>query len=101
MSKIEHYSVDEVGRHHRTDDAWVIVDSRVFNITTFLDMHPGGLEILKEHLGHDVSTIMRDENSHQHTGPAYELLDEYYVGELADGQQVHERDCMHVHACVE
>ncbi len=77
-----YYTPDEVGQHHRTDDAWVIVDRRVYDITSFLDTHPGGLEILREHLGHDVSEVMRDEYTHQHTGPAFEMLEEYYIGEM-------------------
>ena len=87
-TELKRYTVDDVGRHHRTDDAWVIVDRRVYDITTFLNDHPGGLDVLRDHLGHDVSSIMRDESSHQHTGPAFELLEEYCIGTVDDGTMV-------------
>ncbi|KAJ5706567.1 hypothetical protein N7488_006368 [Penicillium malachiteum] len=32
----------EVASHNKEEDLWVIVDGRVFNLTTFLDTHPGG-----------------------------------------------------------
>lgn len=87
-TELKRYTVDDVGRHHRTDDAWVIVDRRVYDITAFLTTHPGGLDVLRDHLGHDVSSIMRDESSHQHTGPAFELLEEYCIGAVDDGTMV-------------
>lgn len=41
----------EVSRHATTDDAWVVIDSNVYNITPLLDDHPGGPEVLLEQIG--------------------------------------------------
>ena len=78
--------MDEVGRHHRTEDAWIIVDGRVYDITSFLDTHPGGLEVTREHLGHDISDVMRSVDPHQHSRSAFELLDDYLIGEVRDSK---------------
>lgn len=36
----------EVAKHATRDDAWVVIDGRVLDVTQFLDQHPGGEDIL-------------------------------------------------------
>uniref|UniRef100_A0A1I7W9R1 Cytochrome b5 heme-binding domain-containing protein n=1 Tax=Heterorhabditis bacteriophora TaxID=37862 RepID=A0A1I7W9R1_HETBA len=38
----------EVALHCTPDDAWMIIRNDVLNITSFLEEHPGGMEILIE-----------------------------------------------------
>ena len=49
MSKT--FTVEEVARHNKVDDLYVIIDSNVYDLTKFLDLHPGGGAILKRHAG--------------------------------------------------
>jgi len=48
---------DIVSLHNKPDDAWVIIENEVYNITKFLEVHPGGKEILLSKIGQDVSYI--------------------------------------------
>lgn len=37
-------SVDEVARHDRISDVWIVVNGNVYDITEFAPQHPGGPE---------------------------------------------------------
>jgi 4-hydroxysphinganine ceramide fatty acyl 2-hydroxylase len=58
-------------------------NNRVYDVTQFLHDHPGGPDVLTSHRGKDVSSIMADELSHDHSEAAYEMLEEYLVGVLS------------------
>jgi len=52
----EQYTLNQVAEH-KTEDAglWVVVDGSVYDVTKFLDEHPGGPKILKRTAGKDAS----------------------------------------------
>ena len=56
---------------------------KVYDITPFLDDHPGGGDLILEYGGKDISEIMGDEVSHSHSESAYEILDEHLIGFVA------------------
>lgn len=58
--------------------------TKVYDITSFLDDHPGGGELIVEYGGKDISEIMGDEISHTHSEAAYEILDDNLIGFVAN-----------------
>lgn len=40
------FTRDEVAKHNKEDDLWIIVDSKVYDLSKFAPMHPGGLLVL-------------------------------------------------------
>lgn len=57
---------------------------KVYDVTEFLEDHPGGGDLIEEYAGKDVSEIMDDEVSHAHSESAYEMMnDDYLVAILA------------------
>ncbi|OJT12411.1 Nitrate reductase [NADH] 1 [Trametes pubescens] len=36
------FSLEEVAKHDKMDDAWVILDNKVYDVTSILSWHPGG-----------------------------------------------------------
>lgn len=73
----------DVESRKTADSCYVTIGAKVYDITDFLDDHPGGGDLILEYGGKDVSEIMRDEISHEHTEAAYEILDEHLVGYVA------------------
>jgi 4-hydroxysphinganine ceramide fatty acyl 2-hydroxylase len=70
----------EVESHKSSKSCYVSIGSKVFDITDFVDDHPGGGNLILEYGGRDVGEILKDEVSHTHTEAAYEILDDYLVG---------------------
>ena len=82
QQKLSSYSVSQVAKHNSLSDAWVVYGNKVFDITEFLKIHPGGDEITLEHLGKDVTDVLNSEILHQHSDNAIQLMTQYCVGEL-------------------
>ena len=78
------WTVEEVARHSRASDLWLIIDGAVFDVTDFVEEHPGGLEALMKRPGQDNSEGF---NGPQHPEKVHQLIGEFYVGRLkkADG----------------
>ncbi|KAF4614195.1 hypothetical protein D9613_007777 [Agrocybe pediades] len=43
---VKQYSVEEVEKHKQQGDLWVIIDAKVYDLSRFSGMHPGGLSVL-------------------------------------------------------
>ena len=50
------YSMAEVAMHSDTESCWVVVDGEVYDVTEFLDEHPGGKSLLLSVAGTDATT---------------------------------------------
>ncbi|CAL9737923.1 L-lactate dehydrogenase (cytochrome) [Monosporozyma servazzii] len=76
------FSPQEVSKHNTPDDCWVVIDNQVYNLTDFIDIHPGGPEILKLNAGKDVSAIFKPLHA-KGTLEKY-VKPEWYLGELTE-----------------
>lgn len=72
----------EVESHNHAKSCFVTLGSKVYDVTSFLNDHPGGGDLILEYAGKDVKEILRDESSHNHSEAAYEILEDLLVGFL-------------------
>jgi cytochrome b involved in lipid metabolism len=49
--------MEEVQKHNTPEDAWCVLNGRVYNITPYLDFHPGGRRQLLRVAGKDGSEL--------------------------------------------
>ncbi|KAI1938976.1 Osmotic growth protein [Ophidiomyces ophidiicola] len=49
------FSMDEVSRHNKKDDLWIVVKGVVMDVSNWLDEHPGGSQALFSHMGRDAT----------------------------------------------
>lgn len=85
----------EVKSHNSAKSCYVTIGRNVYDVTEFVDDHPGGGDLILDHAGKDVAEIMKDEISHEHTEAAYEILMDYQIGFLssdASGKKVSNTD---------
>lgn len=85
-------SINEVTKHNLKQDCWVtLFDRKIYNVTDFLEEHPAGGDLILDYAGKDITQIMADSMSHEHSESAYEMLDDVMlVGYLATPEEEEE-----------
>ncbi|KAI3377906.1 hypothetical protein L3Q82_009035 [Scortum barcoo] len=76
---VNYYTLEEIRVHNMSHDTWVIIHDKIYDITSFLEEHPGGEEVLLEQGGADATESFEDVG---HSTDAREMLEQYYIGEL-------------------
>ncbi|CAM6088609.1 unnamed protein product [Calypogeia fissa] len=77
MAKV--YKLSEVEVHNSAKDCWLVIDGKVYDVTKFLEEHPGGDEVLLSATGKDATDDFEDVG---HSNSAREMMAEYLVGEI-------------------
>ena len=71
------YTYQEIAEHNSPKDTWIIIDNKVYDVSKFLDEHPGGDEIIYEQAGRDATEYFLDIG---HSDDALKLLKSKCVG---------------------
>lgn len=50
-TKLRTFTMDEVRPHNKVKDCWMVYKRKVYNVTAFLDEHPGGEDVVMEVAG--------------------------------------------------
>lgn len=87
------FSAREVSRHCTKDSCWVLLGSRVYDVTGFLRMHPGGEALILRRSGKDISEEMEGP-PHRHSQNARRWMEQYYIGELYPEREAEEAETL-------
>eukprot|EP00795_Rhopilema_esculentum_P001592 gene1592-16046_t len=79
------FSKEEIKQHNDGRSCWLIIHDKVYDVTEFLEEHPGGEEVLLELAGSDGSESFEDVG---HSTDAREIMEKYLVGELKEEERV-------------
>ena len=47
--------MEEIAKHNKKDDLWIVVKGIVLDVTNWLDEHPGGANALFNFMGRDAT----------------------------------------------
>jgi delta8-fatty-acid desaturase len=80
-SALPGYTMAEVAEHNTRDDCWIILDDRVYDITRFIDAHPGGVGPVVNMAGKDATDVF----ANYHAARVYKtMLPAYLIGACTD-----------------
>ncbi|KAK2989621.1 hypothetical protein RJ640_027395 [Escallonia rubra] len=72
------YTKAEVSLHNKRTDCWIIIKEKVYDVTSYIEEHPGGDAILA-HAGDDSTDGFYGP---QHATRVFDMIDDFYVGDL-------------------
>eukprot|EP00536_Pseudo-nitzschia_multiseries_P001591 jgi/Psemu1/250724/estExt_Genewise1Plus.C_200066 len=80
---LKEYTADEVSKHTTEEDCWMIIGnsnnggSKVYDVTKYLDDHPGGAEVMLDVSGQNADEFFEDIG---HSVEARKELKKYLIG---------------------
>jgi len=80
-TNLKKFSTKEVEGHKDKNSTWLIIHDKVYDVTKFLEEHPGGEEVLLEMGGKDATENFEDVG---HSTDARTMMADYLIGELRD-----------------
>lgn len=60
LEELSYVPVDEVRKHSTEEDCWIIVHSKVYDVSSFVNEHPGGSAIILKYAGTDATDAYND-----------------------------------------
>jgi len=80
----------EIVKHSKTTDCWMVINGKVYDITSYFGLHPGGNRNMSATCGIDATAayMTQDPNASSsgsksaHSSRARSLLNNYYIGDL-------------------
>ncbi|XP_059380248.1 cytochrome b5 [Carassius carassius] len=76
---VKYYRLSEVEERNSFKSTWIIINNKVYDVTKFLEEHPGGEEVLREQAGGDATESFEDVG---HSTDAREMASSFVIGEL-------------------
>jgi nitrate reductase (NAD(P)H) len=70
--------MEEIRKHNKEEDVWIIVNNKVYDCTEYLDLHPGGADSILINAGEDST----EDFVAIHSTKATKMLDKFYIGDL-------------------
>lgn len=74
------YTLAEVETHNTEASCWSTVNGKVYDLTTWINQHPGGPEKITQICGIDGSSAFNGQHGGQ--PKPEEMLQEFYIGDL-------------------
>lgn len=71
------FTMTEVAKHSSENDCWVIINEKIYDLTAYIPMHPGGQSEIISRCGGDATIPFNRERKHGNIGVQEELA--YYI----------------------
>jgi cytochrome b involved in lipid metabolism len=76
-------TLQEISQHNLAADCWMIINNKVYNLTNYLNAHPGGVNAILPYCGQDGTNAFATKNQGvPHSSAADNLLSSFYLGDV-------------------
>ncbi len=73
----------EIAKHNNTTDCWLLIESKVYEVTSYLNKHPGGGDLIIPYCGKEATLPFQTKGGKGiHSAEAQRLLGLIYIGDL-------------------
>jgi cytochrome b involved in lipid metabolism len=73
----------EISKHNSINDCWLLINNKVYDVTSFVSSHPGGPDTIALHCGQEATQAYNTKDiGRPHSNQATNMLQNYYVGDL-------------------
>lgn len=94
------FTWQEVAKHNTRESAWVAVEGKVYDVTKWVDSHPGGSEYIELAAGRDITYLF--DSYHPFTEKPAEILKKFEIGTLKTNEfPVYKKDSGFYKECKE
>ncbi|EPY29466.1 cytochrome b5 [Strigomonas culicis] len=83
QAELPSYTWEEIKKHDKDDDCWVVMYDKVLDVSKWLNIHPGGLDPIKDMAGLDITSSFE---SIGHTSTALVKSKTFIIGRVEGGK---------------
>lgn len=86
MAKPKKVTWQEVRKHSKEGDGWIVIKGKVYDVTKYLPAHPGGPQWILDWLGKDATEayVTKGGMGLEHSDFAKDLLKDMLIGEVTE-----------------
>ncbi len=78
------FTLQDVAAHSTQDSCWLVIDGNIYDVTTYISIHPGGPNRIISYCGKDATTAFETKGgTGVHSAFAHKLLQNFLVGSLS------------------
>lgn len=83
-STTKSYTLSDLAKHKTANDCWVAIRGNVYDVTSYLDFHPGGADLILMVCGQDATNAYNTQGGRGrgHSSRADAQLAQYIIGTL-------------------
>jgi len=82
-TEVSFLTVQEVATHNTAADCWLLINNKVYNATSYLNLHPGGRDRIIPYCGRDATQAFVTKGGEgNHSNSAFADLAKLYIGDI-------------------
>lgn len=78
---------NQLVNHNSSEDCWLLIDGKIYDVTSYIYSHPGGAKEILDYCGQDASKAFSSKGKlipQDHSQAAHDILASYYIGDAYD-----------------